>query len=232
MKLKLPKPLLWGGLIILLLGGTLYLAWEHIWPLLEPAWNFLADRAAMRRFIESYGPLAPLVFMSLQAAQVLIAPIPGELTGLLGGYVFGWQQGVIYSSLALSAGSMMSFGLARLLGRSLVERWVPASVLKKIDEAMKRQGVLTCFILYLLPGFPKDYLCLALGLTRLNWRMFLLICAVGRLPGTLMLSLQGAMVYQENYWDLLWVSLIALVFLAPAFIFREKIYALSLKLNK
>jgi hypothetical protein len=47
-----------------------------------------------------------------------------------------------------------------------------------------------------------------------------------------MLSLQGAMVYQENYWNLLWISLLAALFLVPAFIFREKIYALSLKLNQ
>ncbi|MDR1397898.1 MAG: VTT domain-containing protein, partial [Desulfarculales bacterium] len=94
------------------------------------------------------------------------------------------------------------------------------------------QGLITCFLFFLIPGFPKDYLCLALGLTKLNWRLFLLVCALGRVPGTLMLSLQGAMVYQENYWSLLWISLIALAFLAPAYIFREKIYEFSLKLNK
>ncbi|MDR1396677.1 MAG: VTT domain-containing protein, partial [Desulfarculales bacterium] len=143
MKFNIPRPLQGGIIIILLLSGGIYLAWEHIQPFLMSAWNFLSDRERMRLFIESYGLMAPLVFMGLQAAQVLLAPIPGEFTGLVGGYVFGWQWALLYSTLALSAGSLLNFGLARWLGRSLLERWAPARTLAKVDGVMKRQGLIT-----------------------------------------------------------------------------------------
>ena len=230
--MKPGKTLLWAALACLVLGLVIWIFWQPVWTFLQLAWEFLSDKERLRHFIESYGIWAPLVFMGLQTAQVFIAPIPGEFTGLVGGYVFGWPWGLLYSTIALSLGSIINFFIGRLLGRRLVERWLPAHVLEKMDALMKRQGIITGFILFIIPGFPKDYLCLALGLTPLNWRIFFLICTIGRIPGTLMLSLQGAMVYQENYWSLLWISLLAMVFLLPVYIWREKIYQWTLKLDK
>jgi uncharacterized membrane protein YdjX (TVP38/TMEM64 family) len=50
-----------------------------------------------------------------------------------------------------------------------------------------------------MPGFPKDYLCFILGLSQMPLRVFLIICTIGRIPGTFMLTLQGANVYKGNY---------------------------------
>lgn len=222
----------WAALICFLLAIIVFIFHEAIWQKIEPIWTFLSDKESLRQYIEGFGVWAPLIFMGMQIAQVLIAPVPGEITGLVGGYVFGWQWGMVYSTIALTVGSLVNFGVARLLGRSLVERWVPANTLRKIDRVMERQGVITCFMCFIIPGFPKDYLCLALGLTPLNWRIFLGICAIGRLPGTLMLSLQGAAVYQGNYWSFLWVTLIALAFLVPVYIWRDKIYDLTCRLDR
>ena len=232
MSKKLSKALLWAVLICLLLAIVVFVFREPLWQKLEPVWNFLSDKESLRNYIESFGVWAPLVFMGLQIAQVFIAPIPGEFTGLVGGYVFGWHLGFLYSTIALTIGSLINFTIARLLGRSLVERWMPKKTLAKIDEVMGRQGIITCFICFIIPGFPKDYLCLALGLTPINWRIFIFICAIGRIPGTLMLSMQGAAVYDEDYWGLLWITLIAVIFLVPAYIWREKIYLLAKKLDK
>jgi uncharacterized membrane protein YdjX (TVP38/TMEM64 family) len=55
------------------------------------------------------------------------------------------------------------------------------------------------FLLFVFPGFPKDYLCLFLGITTLPERPFMVMAVVGRMPGTLMLSLQGAMLFERMY---------------------------------
>ena len=76
---------------------------------------------------------------------------------------------------------------------------------------MERQGALVAFILFLLPGFPKDYLCFVLGLSRMPFKLFLLICTVGRIPGTLLLTLQGAKVYKGDYYSTLVILGLCLV---------------------
>jgi uncharacterized membrane protein YdjX (TVP38/TMEM64 family) len=137
--------------------------------------------------------------MGIQVLQVILAPIPGEATGLIGGYLFGTLQGFIYSSIALTAGSWINFAIGRLLGRRYVRKMIPGASLDRMDFLLRHQGILVVFILFVLPGFPKDYLCLFLGLSTLPLRAFMLITALGRMPGTLLLSLQGASLFEGNY---------------------------------
>ncbi len=77
---------------------------------------------------------------------------------------------------------MGAFLIARWLEEHYVKRWIPAEILQKFDFLMERQGALVSFILFLLPGFPKDYLCFVLGLSRMPFKLFLLICTVGGFP--------------------------------------------------
>ena len=195
-------------------------------------WELLKDKEAFRQKIESYGAWAPAVFVVFQVFQVLVSPIPGELVGAAGGYVFGFFPSLVYSTIGLSVGSWINFLVARGLGRNFVERMIPPQYLSKIAYLMERQGVIASFIFFVVPGFPKDYFCYALGLSPMSWRIFLVVSSAGRIPGTLLLSLQGAMVYQENYWAFIWLGILALAFIVPVYVWREKIYRLLYKLEK
>jgi len=195
-------------------------------------WELLQDKEAFRARIESYGIWAPAVFILFQIFQVLISPIPGELVGAAGGYVFGWLPCLVYSTIGLSIGSWINFFAARLLGRGLVERMIPPKFLAKISYLMERQGVIASFIFFVIPGFPKDYFCFALGLSPISWRIFLVISSVGRIPGTLMLSLQGAAIYHENYWSFVVLGVISVAFHVPVWLWRERIYQLLYRLEK
>jgi uncharacterized membrane protein YdjX (TVP38/TMEM64 family) len=201
--------------------------WATMW------WDTLAeDPEKATALLRSWGPLwTPLAFMGLQILQVALAPIPGEVSGLVGGYLFGTMLGFLYSCIGLTAGSLINFLLARVLGRRYVRRWIRPSRLERFDAVVKRQGALVFFLLFVIPGFPKDYLCLFLGLTNLSVKAFALMVAIGRMPGTLMLSLQGAQVFQGNYVTLILLIAISLAFAIPAYWWREKIYAWLDRLN-
>lgn len=218
-----------GGLAVLSLIA--YIFWDPIWQYSLNLWELLKDKEAFRARIESYGVWAPLAFIVFQVFQVLVSPIPGELVGAAGGYVFGWFPSLIYSSLGLTIGSWINFFLARMLGKTFIEKLIPPQVLARISFIMERQGVVAAFIFFVVPGFPKDYFCYALGLSPMSWRIFLVVSSAGRIPGTLLLSLQGAMVYQENYWSFIWLGLLSIAFIAPVYIWREKIYQLLYKLE-
>ncbi len=214
------------------LAALVVVYWQPLMHYTWRLWELLQDKEAFRARIESYGIWAPAVFILFQIFQVLISPIPGELVGAAGGYVFGWLPCLIYSTIGLSVGSWINFFAARLLGRSLVERMIPPKFLAKISYLMERQGVIASFIFFVIPGFPKDYFCFALGLSPISWRIFLVISSVGRIPGTLMLSLQGAASYHENYWSFVVLGVISVAFIVPVWLWRERIYRLLYRLEK
>jgi uncharacterized membrane protein YdjX (TVP38/TMEM64 family) len=191
----------------------------------------ITDREWIRATVESYGWAAPLVFIGVQIAQVVAAPIPGEATGFIGGYVFGTLRGFIYSSVSLGIGSLINFGIGRFLGERFVRRLIPEQKFKRIDRLVNRQGVIAIFLMFIIPGFPKDYLSLALGLTTLPIRVFAVLAFIGRMPGTLMLSLQGASVYDRNYFLVAVVGAACLVLVLAAYRWREPLYSWIEKMN-
>ncbi|MDO9462510.1 MAG: VTT domain-containing protein, partial [Deltaproteobacteria bacterium] len=186
----------------------------------------LSDREKIRNFVASFGPLAPLAFIGLQIMQVVISPIPGEATGFIGGYLFGAVKGFIYSTVGLTLGSWLAFSISRLFTPYVTRRLGKTKIYDKFNFIVEHQGVIIAFIFFLLPGFPKDYLCYLLGLSLMPTSVFLVIAAVGRIPGTLMLALQGSKVFDQEYaifFILLGIALAAVIF---SYMAREKIYRL------
>jgi len=175
--------------------------------------------------MRAWGPIgAPVTFITVQAFQVVLAPIPGEASGFAGGYLFGVLPGLIYSTIGLTLGSMINFMLGRVLGRRYVATWMSAESLNRLDALAKHQGTILFFIFFLFPGFPKDYLCIFLGLTSISRKVFVLMAGVGRIPGTFMLSLQGAQVFQKDYAAFALSIAITLAFAILAYYGRKRIY--------
>ena len=202
-----------------------------LWEKIVGYYRLFSDREQIRQFISSFGSSAPPIFILIQILQVLFAPIPGEATGFIGGYLFGVLPGFIYSSIGLTVGSWLNFAIGRLVGERYVRKRIPAKQFEKIDGKVKRQGVIVLFILFLFPGFPKDYLCLALGLSTLPTKIFILLAGLGRIPGTFALSLQGAFLYEKNYM-LLGILIGACLMLALlCYAYRERIYVWVEKLD-
>ncbi|MGE5301727.1 MAG: TVP38/TMEM64 family protein [Alphaproteobacteria bacterium] len=178
----------------------------------------------LSKFLQSLGPYSPAVFVLLQVSQVVAAPFPGELTGVAGGYVYGETFGFILSTVGLTLGSWIAFELASILGRPFVERFVSQEVLHRFDFLTTNTGATICFLLFLIPGFPKDYLCYLLGLSRMRLTTFLLVSIIGRIPGTYLLTVQGAKFRSQEYYEVVIFAVVSAVILLVAYLYRNKIY--------
>ena len=176
------------------------------------------------KFLQSLGPYSPAVFVLFQIIQVIAAPFPGELTGVAGGFVYGETIGFILSTIGLSIGSWVAFELASILGRPFVERFVKREVLEKFNFLTTNTGVVICFVLFLFPGFPKDYLCYVLGLSRMKLSTFLLVSVIGRIPGTYLLTMQGATIRSEEYQTFAIITGVSIALLALAFYYRNQLF--------
>lgn len=173
-------------------------------------------------FIDSFHPFDEIVFMSLQILQVVFAPIPGEVTGFIGGYIYGPILGTLYSTIGLVIGSWIAFILARFLGLPFVEKAVKPEILKKYDFILEHKGALVAFILFLIPGFPKDFLCYIMGLSHMRLWTFLVVSTLGRLFGTILLSVSGDFARNGQFGMLFIVLGISGILVLIAFLYREK----------
>jgi uncharacterized membrane protein YdjX (TVP38/TMEM64 family) len=133
----------------------------------------------------------------VQAVPVvlMIWPVPLEIAG---GFLFGLSWGLLYSAVGLALGSMVAFLLGRWLERKLVTRLRPETM-QRFRRLIKREGTLAAFLIFLVPGIPKDFVCYFLGATRLSLPFFLVVSILLRLPSTLLFTLQGSEVYRGHY---------------------------------
>ncbi|OPY78664.1 MAG: TVP38/TMEM64 family inner membrane protein YdjZ [Syntrophorhabdus sp. PtaU1.Bin058] len=192
------RSILWASILALIIL-MFYVYHEGAWKDIFSYYRFFFDFKKLKIFIASFGPYAAFVFVMVQALQVVFAPVPGEVTGFVGGFLFGNVSGVILSTAGLTIGSIVAFGIARMLGMKFVEKIVKKEYIDKFNFFVTHKGLYITFIFFLIPGFPKDSLCYLLGLTRMRLIDFILMNVFGRLPGTLMLTLQGSAVKEGKY---------------------------------
>lgn len=188
--------------------------------------RFFQDRHQILQFIKSYHPYDELTFILLQIIQVVAAPIPGELSGIIGGYLYGPFWGTVYSMIGLTIGSWIAFLLARFLGEPLLEKVVKKEVFDKFEHFMENKGLLVSFLLFLIPGFPKDYLCYIMGVSLIPTGTFLIISVAGRLLGTILLSFTGAFASNGQYILLIVFLAMGITIFMVAYYYRDKLFVI------
>jgi uncharacterized membrane protein YdjX (TVP38/TMEM64 family) len=183
--------------------------------------DLFMNRKHLVQFIEDHRAYAVFIFIGLQSLQVVFAPIPGEVTGFVGGMLFGTFWGIVYSTIGLTIGSWAAFTLARIVGRPLVESIVSPEIIQQYDYLMKHKGLFLALLLFVIPGFPKDYLCYLLGLGHMGLGAFLLISTIGRLLGTTMLTLGGSFFCNRQYWQLVTLTGACVFLILLTMIYRK-----------
>jgi uncharacterized membrane protein YdjX (TVP38/TMEM64 family) len=192
---------------------------------------FFTSKRKIIEFIR-VSPFDEIVFIFLQVVQVVAAPVPGELTGFIGGYLYGPVLGTIYSTIGLTLGSWLAFVLAHFFGMPLLEKIVKPAVVEKFDHFMEHQGILVSFFLFLIPGFPKDYLCYIMGVSRMPACTFLIISAAGRLLGTIMLTVTGSSARNGQYALLGCFVGAGIIIFVAAYYYQDKLLEILKKNSK
>ena len=143
--------------------------------------------------------------ITLNVAQVLLAPVPGHFVGWANGYLYGVGMGTLYSMAGLVLGTGLAMALGRRFGRPLVERLVNARTLARWDQITRRQGPLFFFLVFLFPLLPDDATCFLIGLSPLPIPRMVVLASLGRLPGVFVSCWVGAYATTWPWWA--WIPL-------------------------
>jgi uncharacterized membrane protein YdjX (TVP38/TMEM64 family) len=192
-------------------------------PVYRLVTRLYADRRFLKHTLREWGVLAPVVFIGLQALQVIIAPIPGQLTGILGGYLFGEWWGLLYSTIGLTLGSLAAFGVGRWLGARYVRRFVNPEIWQRLGFVIEAEGAILCFVIFVIPGLPKDMTCYLFGLSPMPFWVFALVSTLGRIPDTWFVSTQGARAAAGDYVQVIVVTAVVVAIALPLYVYRHRL---------
>ena len=192
-------------------------------PVVRLTIRLYRDNAFLRETVASWGWAAPIVFVVIQALQVIISPVPGEITGPVGGALFGTMWGVIYSTIGLSIGTMVCFLLGRIYGEPIVRPFLSEHHWTRMNFILETEGAILCFIIYLMPGFPKDIVSYLFGISPIPFWVFAVVSTFGRIPGTWVSSYVGAHVAEQEYiYPLVLLALVVAITI-PIYYYRHRI---------
>ena len=164
-------------------------------------WLTSFSQDEFRDYIRSFGIWGWLVLLGLQFLQVFIALIPGELLESAAGYAFGPLVGTLICFVGVAAASSLVFLLTRKFGVKLVEVFVSRekiNQLRFINTERKRDMLV--FLLFFIPGTPKDLLTYFVGLTDMKLGSFLAISMAARIPSVLSSTFGGHLLGEGKYW--------------------------------
>jgi len=165
-----------------------------------------AFRQSFRAWADGLGVWGAGVMLAIQVAQIVLAVIPGEPVELAAGVLYGGWGGLLLCEAGILIGQSIVFLLVRRFGRPLVELQFDrrkVDELKLLNDPMRLET--TVFLLYLIPGTPKDILCYAAGLAPISLPRFLALSAVARIPSVISSTFAGAAVGQGDLVKSIWL---------------------------
>ncbi len=201
------KKIISAAVVVLVIVLIIVLAVKLCIPMVKMA----DEPEAFRESMNEQGAKGIALFLFATAIQVVAAVIPAGPLEVAAGYCFGAFQGALIADLGMTLGSLFIFFFVKKFGMDFVEIFIPR---KKIESLkfLKTSGQsrLVLFLLFLIPGTPKDVLSYGVGLTDLRLPAWLFITAVGRFPTILLTAMSGDALLGQRY-DILIVVIVVIV---------------------
>lgn len=189
-------------------------------------WQIFSSTKGLQEWVRGFGTLAPLLYVAAQAFQIVIFAIPGEPVQIAGGMLFGSVLGSVLAVAGAVLGSSTSFGLARLLGKPFVASFVSPERRKGMEKLLaSRRARSIIFLLFLIPGIPKDVLCYAGGISPIPFPFFIAASTLARLPALVGSAIIGDAAVTSRWMIVGVMSGAAVVLFAAGLLLRPKILA-------
>lgn len=161
---------------------------------------FFKDTQKFKSWLDSFGAVGKIVFVLIRALQTVVKFIPAEPLEIGSGFTYGVFGGLFYCMLGTFIGSVAIIILTKFFGMKVVRLIVSDEKIKELDF-LKNETKLTAtlFIIYLIPGTPKDVITYIMGITDYNMLKFLIITSIARIPSIITSTVCGATLEKQRY---------------------------------
>ena len=189
-KVKIFKIILAIVVLVLIIGIIAYL-----FPVMKNL-STTEGQIAFKEKVDNSGIYGLLSLFSLQVAQIFLIIVPGEPIEILAGMCYGALWGTVFIMISAFIISTTIFLLVRKFGRKFVYDFCDKEKIAKIENSKIFQnpvGIeIILFVLFFIPGTPKDLLVYVSGLLPIKTHMFILISTFARFPSVITSTLAGS----------------------------------------
>lgn len=170
------------------------------WFVGKPMIRFVSEPDQFRQWVSSHGPFSRFAFLGMIIFQVVIALVPGEPFEIGAGYAFGAPEGTLLCLAGATIGGTIVFLLVRKFGVRLLEVFFSVKKIQSL-KFLQNEKRLTyiIFVIFLIPGTPKDLIGYFGGLTDIKLSKWILITTLARLPAILTSTLGGSALGLKDY---------------------------------
>lgn len=188
---------------------------------------FVSEPETLRSWVNSHGFLGKLALTGIMALQVVIAFIPGEFVEIGAGYAYGAVEGMILCLIGAAVGSAVIYLFTKRFGIKMVEAFISREKLNSLRFLKDTQKLnLLVFILFFIPGTPKDIITYFIGLTKMKLPTFLTISTFARIPSVITSTIGGNALGMSNYtFAVIVFAVTALLSAAGILIYRKILQA-------
>ena len=183
---------------------------------------------AIHSYILQYQTASFIVYLILQVFQIIVSVIPGQALQFAIGYTYGFTIGYILSIIGAVIGTTIAFYLARILGRDAIHLVFDEKKVTRVIEMLNsKRGFIILFLIFLIPGLPKDITSYAAGVSDIRFRSFIIISAVGRSPAMIGSIMIGIMYYSGSYLGMAIIIAMAVLLFILGIIYRNRLMDVS-----
>ena len=178
----------------------------------------------LQNMLDNYKKASIFVYLGIQIVQVVISIIPGAAVQFAAGYAFFFWLAYLLSVIGIVVGSFFAFYIARILGSDFVHLVFGEERTKHyVERLSSKRAFIIIFILYLIPGFPKDMLTYVAGISELRFLPFIVINIVARTPALMGTLLMGSFFRDQSYTGVIIIVIIAVVLFVLGMVYRKKV---------
>ena len=155
--------------------------------------EYVGDPQQFAQWIDGYGIWGRLIYIVITALQVIIAVIPGEPFEVAGGYAFGLWEGTLLCLCGITVGCIVIFSSVRHFGKDFVKVFFKEEEINRLSFLKDPQKLnMIAFLVFVIPGTPKDLLSYVMGLTKMKFRSWIFLTFFARIPSVMSSTYRGA----------------------------------------
>ena len=166
-------------LLVILIAVPVYIYFFH-YDLIERFSNMENVNALFRE----YKAESVLFYIGAQILQIVICIIPGQWLQFAAGYIYGFWLGYLLSLVGAAIGTVFTYYIARILGHYAMHLiFGEEKIHQMLNSLNSKKAVVLVFLIFLIPGVPKDLCNYVAGLSEMKLKRFMVVSLIGRSPG-------------------------------------------------
>lgn len=221
--IKKNKKMIFIAIICMILMGVVCLL------LYEPMMNFLKDPEALKKHLESYGIFGGFILVLVMTLQVVFVFLPGEIIEVLAGFIYGPMEGMLLCLLGAALGSTIIYTFVRKLGIKFIDKLLGKGKLDQVSFLRNNDKLdVLLFIIFFIPGTPKDIITYFIPLTDMKLSKFLIITSIARIPSVISSTIGGNALGLAQYEFTIFVfTITGILSLIGLYFYKVKIHNIN-----